>query len=175
VAPQVSEGYVVVVRELEDAPEYKGMDRTPGNMEELGLEDPWLSGEYPDDTGLLPTAAFAQRILSRYAEAFGRDSVELIYGRIWDGAEPRLVSDELRFIGFDVAGEDLHFCSAIKEYDFGSGFKTDAFAEKRNPYGLFDTPEDALAYQKIYTEEKLFLYEADRVIWEVYAVESNAR
>jgi hypothetical protein len=174
---QLTEGYVIVVKELEDVPRYKGMDRTPPVDTEAfqeGFDDPWLAGEYPDESGLLPTLELAQRFLGRYAPAY-REELELIYGRIWDRAKVPLDSKGLRFLGFDLAGEDLHFCSAIREYDFGWGSKADAFEGKLNEYGLFKTPEDALAYQKVYTEEKLFLYDAERVIWEVYAVENGSQ
>lgn len=142
------------------------------------LQGAWLCCHYGPAHALLKEERTAQLFLNLLE---GSEDYELLWARIY-GAEDT-VPDGYRFLGFDVTymPETCGLFSMINDCMFivrwhgcdehGTLFLDD-FA-KLNENGLFDNPEDALAYMVKYLHEE-WAENGEYGIFEIYAKDGTA-
>jgi hypothetical protein len=176
----VTQGYIVVEKRPADLrrsrnPRYRGLYRTvPWSQKKYneGWLDPIMRG-YTDDKGLILTLERAREALSIYAENQPAESLELVYGRVWEETEdvpqPEGLPRGARYLGIDVAAPWSAFWSIVG--DFGPELPVQSFLTKLNEHGLFSSKDDAQALLSVYRAEKLADYEFSLAIWKVWLVE----
>ncbi len=139
---------------------------------EKGWDDPLLHGDYTIDHDrelLIRSLVLAREVLDRYAEVLPRDSMEILYVRTVETATKEPRTDEgFRFLGFDVGGTGY---SLVGDFPPAEGI-VDAFLNRLNERGLFNTLEDAVAFADFCQMHNL-IYDPDipYEFWEVYYVE----
>ena len=172
----MSRGYLVVLKAPADVqqsynPRYRGLYRMrPFHIDEYekGFDDPYMSGQYTDDHGLIPTVALARQVLEKYSDVERADAFEIIYAKD-EPAAATAFSDSVghHFLGYDVAC-DAPFWSIV----------VDAPSDPRflewlnlNQNGLFESAEHAIAYLNKYRSQFPEKQDVVLKIWELYLVE----
>lgn len=167
-------GFLVVLRvpsHLGRNRKYRGIYRRPlWSMERYaaGWDDPYLSGDYVDDDGLIPTDDLARAVLDRLLDVEQREDLEVISVIRDDSDVPDLAPPSGVFLGFDVASRDAPFWSVVSDVPVEPEIR--AMTRNLNDYGLFNSHDDALTYFRLCIGTPDF-EPGGMSIWRVDAVE----
>lgn len=163
------EGYLVVLKSPKAIlecpnPNYRGLFRTrPFFIDEYekGFDDPYFSGKYTDEHGLIFNLPLAKQVLQNYIKVENPADFEIIFvGTNKLGNEHRSMPKELRFLGFDIACFSPFWSIVV-----------DLRSAQLNANGLFNTLVDAVTYYDYYLSSQDKDQGLILNIWEVYNVE----
>ena len=179
------QGYLVVLCEPEDYftnlnPAYQGMARTPAYwlppvpqdradlQTEVEAMDYYVYDErFGDESGLIPTLENALILLKMFENSPRK--FEIIFVR-HTGSKEKLPSKEnLEKIGYDISFRITPYWSILADFDENMKH----WLELLNSYGIFDDYTDAESFLNEYIDKKLYDYDTDLVVWEVYRVLPN--
>lgn len=172
----MSTGYLVVLKSTKQImqsynPRYRGLFRTrPFYIKEYerGFDDPYFSGKYTNEHGLIANLHSAREALEQLGNVEDRNAFEIIYARTVDDSS-RADIKGLRFLGFDVACY-APFWSIVVDSPSPADPLFQRLLERLNEYGLFGSEEDAREYLKSYRSVNPKSESLTLNIWGVYLV-----
>lgn len=169
-------GFLVVLKFLPQGqtlynPHYKGIDRTPPfSLEEYqaGFDDPYLSRNYINSDGLIPSMELAKEALKDFSQIERAENLETIFVQEWDKVQTEELSG-YEFLGYDVAA-DRPFWSIVNDSPSPEDPRFKAVLSKLNEYGLFADTRLAEEYLEIYSSQFQNKHARGLKIWAIYRV-----
>ena len=172
----LASGYLVVLKSLPPSQtpynaRYRGIDRTPPfsiDAYQKGFDDPYLSRNFIDSDGLIPTIELARQALRVFSEYNPTGSLEMIFVHHADDQAPQALGN-YQLLGYDVAS-GRPFWSIVNESPSPEDPLFKPILGTLNANGLFASAEEAEDYRQLYESQQAKKHVKDLRVWAVYHV-----